>query len=269
MSSYAPIDKIGAAPAPRPPAGAGAGGGRALRPVIRASAPVAVYAYGNALVVECQKREILDIKRPLRGHIRAWSKASRRRLAYHLGAMPLGDPSARYSVLTYSGPTPESGPEVKRHLGRLLRRLQASFPTLWGLWTIEFCASGRAHVNLVTVGAALAQPDVLEAWTAATGRKSRCYCQPIRSKAGLPGYLHAELLKVSQRTPPQWFRHVGRFWARFGEWPAPVPVEIDPAQAMRIIRRLSRQAGYEIPRHTRTVWRADLAPFVDKLPPAR
>ena len=220
----------------------------------------------------------------VRGEVRAWSSASRRRLFRALAAIPwplLGP--CLFVTLTYPSAFPTSGRVVHHHLDRLHRSIERRWGKACGVWKLEFQRRGAPHFHLCLVSPVRC---VCGAYGQRQGspKHRSCGCQRefrewlsaewfrivgsgdvAHLSAGtsvewlgdhpasyLAGYVsgYGGKGKGHQEVVPESALDVGRwggFWALSPEWRAVRVTERDWYQLRRLMRRWARSVGLHGP----------------------
>jgi hypothetical protein len=180
-------------------------------------------------------------------------------------------------VATVDGEPISGGRVFKQHLAAFRKRLERFFSRyclgkLSALWFLEFQQRGAPHIHLILFGVKLPEsvrralrnwagrawssivgnPDALE-----LGKHQRAGTQVARMRAKHFGYAVKYATKIDQKTVPDEFEDVGRFW---GVWnydtPVPVVLSLDfnrlDAEEAALVRRivgaaLQTVSGYSAP----------------------
>ena len=166
-------------------------------------------------------------------------------------------------VATVDGESICGGRVFKEHLKAFRKRLERFFARhslgkLSALWFLEFQKRGAPHVHLILFGATLPEPVrrslrnwAGRAWSSIVGnpdafelgKHRRAGTQVARMRAKHFGYAVKYATKTEQKTVPDEFEDVGRFW---GVWnydtPAPVVLSLDfnrlDAEEAALVRRI-------------------------------
>lgn len=201
----------------------------------------------------CQRlyEPLSDSMSTTRGEITGFSDKSRGRLlenAHEITAelKERGIKPGFMLTLTYPGDWRSVAPDgraVKRHLDKIERRLKRYFKRLQmsfsALWFLEFQKRGAPHFHLILWGENLkltevqyrqAQTDLRTAWCEVVGhsdpvqreRHRRRGVGFERMRKGHLGYAAKYAKKMNQKTVPDEFKNVGRFWG-FWNYKTPVP----------------------------------------------
>lgn len=200
---------------------------------------VSITAYKNGCItVNRENRLQYKIPYSPRETISGFSNKSRQRLA--LIAKETRVEMITFITLTYGVNFPHSGLEVKRQLKIFLRTMTKYFGGFDYLWFFEFQKRGAPHIHMATNLDIPTDEDrslMSKVWVDASQdlynwlysslrtkrllqvreASYRFHCreeqwEPIRAKEGLARYALKYALKTEQKTPPAWFRDVGRFW---------------------------------------------------------
>jgi hypothetical protein len=158
--------------------------------------------------------------------------------------------------LTYPGKlelVPTDGRIVKGHLDRFCKRLEYRFPNVTELWVEEFQQRGAAHLHLIVYGIPPGRGEALRlwvsrAWWEVVGSKDRDHLKAgtkvkrVESWRQAVGYLSAYAGKVEQKTIPEGFTNMGRFWGVKGRkrWPTTEAGGELPATAFFPVKRVLR-----------------------------
>ena len=187
------------------------------------------HSIGNVTHVDIYRRDIVVKRSPIargsrlksaaRGQINAFSDASRRRLRF--SAANSSSELISQMALTYHNSNP-SGSDVKKHLNAFLTWLRRRVPALAYLWVLEFQTRGVPHVHLflnipAEPGGEL-QNDMARAWNRITDESKSHLAFHQHAKnfiawdMGSASYLTKYLDKEAQKSVPEGFGWVGRFW---------------------------------------------------------
>jgi len=236
------------------------GSGRPLRrqphfktsPQLRAAS--AIFYAGGSLIQVKKSRIVLGssiVGGGVRGRVRGFSRASRRRLYRKLAvidqaAVPI------FVTLTYPAEWPES-PEVwKLHFDKWCKRLHRRFAAAGLVWKLEAQRRGAPHFHCLVWGASYV--DLLvwasAAWYASVGScdqrhlRAGVRVEQIRSWRGVRSYASKYMAKGG--LPDAWV-YPGRIWGvRYADnipWAQAVRVQTSDRQASRLMRYLRRYAG--------------------------
>jgi len=197
---------------------------------------ILVYPKGTVVV----ERECLlqgDPIPPKRGKITVLSSKSRARLAltvaeceYELVSM---------ITLTYAPLLPQTGKEAKRHLDTFLRRMRSYFGGFQYVWFMEFSKRGGLHfhiLNTLSAGNDWDRKCMSSIWVEVRGledweysslntkkkheldmavwnvHKHKKAWEMVRKTDGAARYALKYALKADQKTVPEMYRDIGRFW---------------------------------------------------------
>jgi hypothetical protein len=148
-----------------------------------------------------------------RSKIIRFSKRSARRLR-HL-VRNTEDMWKVFITLTYPENFPCNGREVKMHLNAFLQYLRRK--KIRSVWILEFQSRGAPHYHIIASGE-IPKDEIAERWHKIVGSGDKKHLRAgtriegIKSKGHLYGYLYNYIKKSDQKTPPEEFGDVGRFW---------------------------------------------------------
>jgi hypothetical protein len=120
-----------------------------------------------------------------------------------------------FITLTYPENFPSNGKETKAHLNvflQYLRRKEIKYA-----WVLEFQSRGAPHYHIIASDF-IHKEDLSKIWYRIVGSgdekhlKAGTQIEAIKSKGHLYGYLSNYIKKLDQKTPPEGFENVGRFW---------------------------------------------------------
>ncbi len=120
-----------------------------------------------------------------------------------------------FITLTYPAEFPCNGRETKAHLNAFLQFLRRK--GIKAVWVLEFQLRGAPHYHII-VSEFIPKEEIAERWYKVVGSgdekhlKAGTGINAIRSKGQLYGYLSTYIKKLDQKTPPEGFEDVGRFW---------------------------------------------------------
>jgi len=154
---------------------------------------------------------------PPRGEIQSFTAKSRARLQFTAGNSP--QLKSQFGM-TYHKSMPD-GRTTKRHLNAFLVAVRRSFPWFQYLWILEFQSRGTAHFHLFSnlesdgdtratlahIWHRIAEPTSPEHLTVHLDQRNL-----IEWDMGSGAYLCKYLSKESQKSVPEYFTGVGRFW---------------------------------------------------------
>lgn len=161
----------------------------------------------------------------IRRQITEFSEASRRRLAF-----VAQNTSVRFRqmiTLTYPKDYPSDGKTVKRHLNRFLTWLRRDTGGCSYLWFLEFQKRGAPHIHIVfdtaysrrnADGYGQFRIRVSTTWYRIVGSGDSKHLaagtrtERIRKPDGAARYATKYAFKMRQKTVPEGYRNVGRFW---------------------------------------------------------
>jgi hypothetical protein len=120
-----------------------------------------------------------------------------------------------FITLTYPAEYPCNGRETKAHLNAFLQFLRRK--GIKCVWVLEFQSRGAPHYHVI-VSEFVPKEGIAERWYKIVGSGDEKHLRAgtgissIRSKAQLHSYLSNYIKKLDQKTPPEGFEDVGRFW---------------------------------------------------------
>lgn len=120
-----------------------------------------------------------------------------------------------FVTLTYPAEYPCNGRETKAHLNAFLQFLRRK--GIKSVWVLEFQSRGAPHYHVIVSGF-IPKEEIAERWYRIVGSGDERHLRAgtgisaIRSKRHLYGYLLSYIKKLDQKTPPEEFEDVGRFW---------------------------------------------------------
>lgn len=148
-----------------------------------------------------------------RSSIIRFSKRSAKRLRHVIRNSE--DKWKAFITLTYPASFPCDGRETKEHLNSFLQFLRRK--GIRYTWVLEFQERGAPHYHII-VSDYVARNELFERWYKIVGSQDEKHLragtqiQSIKSKSHLYGYLSNYIKKLNQKTPPDGFENVGRFW---------------------------------------------------------
>ena len=187
--------------------------------------PKEIQVYKNDLVVKYRgvRRADTDdsyVNESVRGDVVKFSDKSLRRLAF-----VASNTSVDFDVmvtLTYPGEFPTDGKRVKANLNAWLTWLRGEFDGVSYLWFLEFQKRGAPHFHvLIANGFKVSgdiKRDVSERWYRIVGSGDERHLvagtrvEKVREKDGARRYAVKYAQKAEQKTVPDEYRSVGRFW---------------------------------------------------------
>jgi hypothetical protein len=120
-----------------------------------------------------------------------------------------------FLTLTYPADFPCDGRKTKKQLNAFLQYLRRK--DIKFTWVLEFQSRGAPHYHLI-VSDFIHKYDLSQVWYRIVGSgdekhlKAGTGIEAIKSKGHLYGYLSNYIKKLDQKTPPEGFENVGRFW---------------------------------------------------------
>lgn len=155
-----------------------------------------------------------QIKTPtFRGKVRGFSSASAKRLRFLI--RNTAELWTGMLTLTYPDWFPEDGPACKRHVNAFcqwLRRRKIAY-----VWVLEFQERGAPHFHFLLSGF-VPKDAVARAWWEIVGTnqaehlKAGTRIEAVKDAEQVGGYMAAYTSKLEQKTVPEGFANVGRFW---------------------------------------------------------
>ena len=177
---------------------------------------------------------------PRRDKIRIYSNKSRNRLALKLrNAVGLD-----WQLLLTYRITPTSSYEYKKHVAALRLRLLRKYPSIHGVWVVEFQKRGTPHFHILVTEEVDSQ-WLMKAW-------QEIICDPITTMANCqkvrnPQKMATYLVKQISKKIPECYSDIGRFWAEFGVKNKKTKVEVV---------NLTRQLFFDFVRFIRRAYKA-------------
>lgn len=185
-----------------------------------------------------------------RGEIRELSRQSRSRLIYKARNVPglqcmftFTYPHEDYAISATGGDFMTDGQVVKNHL-RKLRQL-FTYRGIYGFWFLEFQKRGAPHFHFI-LSKTLENKDISKiqrTWHKMVG--SHCphhlvqgaKCEVLRKKHAAGAYAAKYSSKSEQKTVPDRYKNVGRFWGMFGDIPqSKTGISIPKKELYKMIR---------------------------------
>lgn len=153
-----------------------------------------------------------------RGVVAGFSKSSAKRLVFTANnAVGL----KTILTVTYGDRYPTNGRTAKAHLFALRKRLLYRYPTIGGLWFMEFQTRGAVHFHLL-VNQYVNYKWLAAAWSEVVGDSSifdtATEARAIRKPAAVGAYVAKYAAKEQQKQVPEDFTNPGRFWGTFGNF---------------------------------------------------
>lgn len=213
-----------------------------LPPSIHNSVFPVVRATRRANTIEVKRECLLQGDRegaPIRGKINRLSSASRSRLAFVASETEV----KLRSLLTLSYPNryPRDGKLVKGMLNRFLTWLRRAVDDISYLWFLEFQRRGAPHIHLMlsvrysrklhysiasqwaVICGAWLELSTLEADKVLRQHRRRRNFENIRHPDGAKRYAIKYATKTYQKTVPENYQNVGRFWGASRDVVASIP----------------------------------------------
>ena len=120
-----------------------------------------------------------------------------------------------FITLTYPLNFPCNGKETKAHLNAFLQYLRRK--GIKYVWVLEFQLRGAPHYHIIASDC-IPKEELSERWYKIVGSGDEKHLRAgtgidyIKSNSQLYGYLSNYVKKLEQKTPPEGFENVGRFW---------------------------------------------------------
>ena len=117
--------------------------------------------------------------------------------------------------LTYPNEFPNDGLAVKDHLHKL--RMRLAYRGYKSIWVLEFQARGAPHFHML-LDKEIELEELLKMWYSIVGSgdikhlRHGAHVKKIRTKEGMRHYFASYLTKQDQKTVPEAYHNVGRFW---------------------------------------------------------
>lgn len=183
----------------------------------------------------------------IRGNISELSDASRRRLVERARNLP-----GLQCILTFTFPDARYSDDVRpfmtdgRYVKGLHQRLRKALVRrgLAGFWFLEFQRRGAPHFHVFCVGTLSqeARDSLRATWAKMVGsacphhyRRGMDY-QLLRKREAAAGYAAKYSAKSEQKTVPDHYRGIGRFWGVFGPLPEPEVIRVAPVEVVQLVR---------------------------------
>ena len=148
-----------------------------------------------------------------RSKINQFSKRSAKRLRHKVRNSD--DQLKTFITLTYPKDFPCNGIETKSHLNAFLQYLRRK--KIKYIWVLEFQERGAPHYHIIATGF-IPKEELSRRWYTIVNSgdekhlKAGTRIEAIKSKNHLYGYLSQYIQKLYQKTVPDGFENVGRFW---------------------------------------------------------
>jgi hypothetical protein len=134
------------------------------------------------------------------------------------------------------------GRHVKGHLERLRKAMIRR--GLAGFWFIEFQQRGAAHFHVFCCGTLSqeARDSLRATWAKIVGSKCPHHLrrgmdyQVLRKAEAAAGYAAKYSSKNEQKTVPDCYKGIGRFWGFFGDFPAKTAVTLSMRDVYALVR---------------------------------
>jgi hypothetical protein len=184
-----------------------------LRSIEECSLTVKVYP--RDVKIQFSPRNLPKFSRgaPKRSRIVNFSKPSAKRLKFVIRNSE--DIWKVFITLTYPENFPCDGKKTKAHLNaflQFLRRKQIKYT-----WVLEFQSRGAPHYHIIASDF-IPKDELSDRWYSIVNSgdekhlKAGTGIESIKSMGHLYGYLSNYIRKLEQKTPPEGFENVGRFW---------------------------------------------------------
>ena len=192
----------------------------------------------------------------VRGEIRELSRQSRSRLLYKARNMPglacmvtHTYPHEDYAATATGGDFMRDGKAVKEHF-RKLRQLY-TYRGFYGFWFLEFQKRGAPHMHICLSGVPQDQERIKKTWYKMVGSTCEYHeemgvdFQVLREKHAAGAYAAKYSTKDEQKTVPERYEKVGRFWGVFGKIPnsqalISLPTRAEVFKLMRLARNAQK-----------------------------
>jgi len=156
-----------------------------------------------------------------RGKVESFSRASSRRLKWYVRNLPELQTVGRtsFACLTYPAEFPTDGRVVKGDLHRLRRELVRR--GVGGVWALEFQKRGAPHLHLL-LSEFVDKTWLSETWFRIVGSgdakhlRAGTRIEAMRVAHGVVAYIAGYVSKHDQKSVPEAYEGVGRFWGHFG-----------------------------------------------------
>ena len=199
--------------------------------------------------------------------IKELSDSSMRRMKLHVRNMP----QANYIItLTYPREFSSDGKEVKHHLE--LMREWFRYRGVSAFWFLEFQARGAPHFHLFTDNPVEAK-ELSRKWYEVVGSgdekhlRAGTQIQKIRKPHAIAAYAAKYATKSEQKTVPEGYSNVGRFWGGFGIYHK-VPSKLQHGEEFgdeaKIVTDNNTQAIYAAIRSAKNLLKARGYKVIDK-----
>ena len=183
----------------------------------------------------------------IRGKVVQFTKATARRLRWFVRNCPELNAVGvtAFAHCTYPADFPTDGRTVKLHLERLRHRLTRL--GIGGVWVLEFQQRGAPHLHMILTRN-MDKEVFSRMWFEVVGSNDPKHLaagtriEPMEEPHGAARYVAGYCSKLDQKTVPEGFESVGRFWGHWGGINAkPVAVvESTVGTVARIVRTLRR-----------------------------
>lgn len=156
---------------------------------------------------------------PERGTITTFTRASRQRLAFVASNTDVMFTSML--TLTYPRAFPNDGQDVKHNLKMFLKELRRKVGKISVLWFLEFQRRGAPHIHILIRGLRVWRSTQLwssQTWYRIVGSGDLKHLaagtrlERIRKPNGARNYAVKYAHKMVQKSVPEAYRNVGRFW---------------------------------------------------------
>ena len=186
--------------------------------MFRQMVAVEIVAYRRDAHVKCflDSSSVGTRNKSFRGAVSSFSDRSRGRLLFT--AFNASVDWVGFAVLTYPGEFSNDGRKVKRDIHTLCKRIRREFGASY-LWGIEFQTRGAPHVNFLFDK--FIPKDILSRWwfeIVGSGDEKHLsagtrieFCKSSEQAAGYMAAAYSAKKSV-QKTVPEDFKNVGRFW---------------------------------------------------------
>ena len=177
---------------------------------------VKLYDKDVVLQFKMPKSKVISKKNYTRGNINHFSYRSKRRMK--LFARNTSNLWRIFIHLTYPRNYPSDGRKVKKHLDIFIKRLKRYCPDIKFLWVIEFQQRGAPHYHIL-VNQEVNKNWLSQSWYEVVDSGDERHLRAgttielVRSKNHSIAYLMNYLKKIEQKTVPEEYKNVGKFWS--------------------------------------------------------
>lgn len=212
----------------------------------------------DSLIIKCYKKDVVlifkspklpihKLRRYKRSKIKRFSFLSQRRL--RLFSRNTSHIWKIFITLTYPENFPQNGKLVKKHLDTFLKRLSRYSQTIKYLWVIEFQDRGAPHYHILT-NEKVDKNWLSQNWYEVVGSgdlkhfKAGTQVDKIYSENQVMAYLTNYLKKLKQKTVPEEYLNIGRFWSHSSKVLNSLDYEIQHSDNKNNIRKLKKATRF-------------------------